>query len=73
MGVYLYVGMYLWIYEHIEDGDICSIGAGVTGDCELPNVYAGKKIQVFWKSSTYFYLLSHLSDPWSIERLSLQR
>lgn len=47
MGAHVYIHTY--IYTHMEGTR--SPGAGVTGDCEPPDMGAGRPTQVLYKSS----------------------
>lgn len=47
MCVYVYEYVYVYVYVCVY---IClHLGAGVTGNCELPGVGGGNQTQVLWK------------------------
>lgn len=48
--------------ERSEDG-VGFLGAGVTGNCDLPKIGPGKQILVLCKSSKSSYLLSRHVSP----------
>lgn len=72
---YLYTYISVWESVHIiqVSMEAKSVGrhrAGVTEGCELPDVVAGNRTQVFWKSKadllerpSVLYPLSYLSSP----------
>lgn len=46
-----------------QKDEVISLGAGVMGDCELPDVCAWNPTQVSWKIGTCSSLLSRFSRP----------